>query len=566
MSFNKALLIILDGFGIRTEQAHNAIAKAKTPNIDAIINRAKAHNLYAEIETSGAAVGLPHGQMGNSEIGHLTIGSGRVVYDGLPRINNAIADGEFANNANYKSLKKHLLATGGVCHLFALISDGGVHSHINHMIYVAKDLAKANISVALHCQTDGRDVPPKSAPVYLRQIQEELIEKFSSNFNDADGDGANANITIATISGRYYSMDRDKKWQRTKLAEAAITRAEGPKFASVMEYVEEAHKNGQTDEFIVPAVHNDYKGIDPVKDAIFIINFRPDRIKQIATMFESAKSSVAKPQNDAELHKNNKASEISSAGGIDKTLKLSMAHISDKVKMPVMFPPVSPDNTLSQIIADAGLRQLHMAETEKYAHVTFFFNGGREAALQGEDRILIPSPDVPTYDLKPEMSAKLLTENLINIIEGKTSKDGVNDKEDKAKEKAYNFIVVNYANPDMVGHTGNEQATIKAIEYLDGCLAKLTKSGEESGYNIIITADHGNAEKMLDDEGNPHTQHTTGPVPLVMIACKSKNHRQKQKMQEIIQNLPEPANLAVIAPAILQIIGLPVPQEMMLKT
>lgn len=474
------LLCILDGWGIGDEtDSNNAIACAKTPNYKRFL---KSYP-HSQLETSGLAVGLPEGQMGNSEVGHMTIGAGRVIFQDLPRINNAIADGSLANNP----LLKRLIAERKTCHLMGLLSDGGVHSHINHIIFLAEFLAKNNVEVVLHAFLDGRDVAQKSALIYLEQCK---------------------NIKIGTVSGRYYAMDRDQKWDRIELATNAIIFGNGEKFSDAISAVKNSYAQNITDEFVKPCVISDYSGIKD-GDTLIFANFRADRARQISEkLFESVKFSHA----------------------------LAATEYSEKLNAnyQILFPPVAIKNSLPEILSASGLTQLRIAETEKYAHVTFFFSCGQEKEFLGEERILVKSPAVATYDLQPEMSAKEVGEKLRAAISS--------DK--------FDFIVVNYANPDMVGHSGMLDPSIKAVEAIDEQLGLLEKIILEKNGLMLISADHGNIECMQDENHQPHTSHTTNPVPLILIGKNVEGLR--------LDN----GGLDDIAPTILHLMQITQPQEM----
>jgi 2,3-bisphosphoglycerate-independent phosphoglycerate mutase len=478
------LLCILDGWGIGDDaDSYNAIARAKTPNYHRFLQTYP----NSQLETSGLAVGLPVGQMGNSEVGHMTIGAGRVIFQDLPRINNAVASGSLAQNEKLQKLISDLKISGKACHLMGLLSDGGVHSHIDHIIFLAEFLAKNGVKVLLHAFLDGRDVAQKSALNYLEKIK---------------------NIKIATISGRYYAMDRDKNWNRIKLATDAIIFAQGEKFSDAISAVRNAYENSITDEFILPTVIENYAGIND-GDALLFCNFRADRARQISEkLFENKNFSHA----------------------------LALTEYSEKLNnfYETLFPPVVVKNSLPEILAARGLTQLRIAETEKYAHVTFFFSCGVEKKLSGEQRILVKSPAVATYDLKPEMSAGEVGKKL----------------EEAIKSDQFDFIIVNYANPDMVGHSGILDASIKACEAIDAQLAMLEKNILERDGILLITADHGNIECMIDENHQPHTSHTTNPVPFILIG---KN----------VEGLSlENGALNDIAPTILHLLKIEKPQEM----
>lgn len=490
------LLCILDGWGEREEKSHNAVAMAKTPNYDNL----RKKGLFSLLETSGPAVGLPAGQMGNSEVGHMTIGSGRVLMQDLPRIDEAVSSGGIADNPALLAVIRALHHSGGACHVMGLLSDGGVHSHISHMEGIAKALGKEGIKTWVHAFLDGRDVAQKSALGF--------IERFNRN----------AGAEIATVSGRYYAMDRDYRWDRVEKAYNAMVLGRGEKAAVAEEAVQKSYGSGLTDEFVIPHVIGGYEGFKP-GDAIIMCNFRADRARQILTaLLEDGFDKFPRGE---------KPALAASAGMTEYSETLAKL-------IPAMFPQAELVNIMPEIVSKAGLKQLRIAETEKYAHVTFFMSGGRENEYPGEDRILIPSPKVATYDLKPEMSASEVTEKLSQAIEsGK-----------------YDLIIANYANTDMVGHSGNLEATIKAVEAVDAALGKITASIEKSGGALLVTADHGNAEEMIDENGHPHTSHSTGPVPFIAFG-----------------GIPEGASLANgtladIAPTALELLGIPKPPEM----
>jgi 2,3-bisphosphoglycerate-independent phosphoglycerate mutase len=495
------VLCILDGWGESDVREYNAIAQANTPNWDAL----RARYPFGLLEASESHVGLPAGQMGNSEVGHMNIGAGRVVMQDLPRIDAAVADGSIEENPELIKFIRTLRKTGGTCHLMGLLSDGGVHSYISHMAALATIVAEAGVPAAVHVFTDGRDVSPKSALDYIEALEEALPE----------GCG------ITTVSGRYYAMDRDNRWERLEKAYDAIVSAKSAHATTATDAVNASYDAHVTDEFIVPTVIGDYDGMAE-NDGVLMTNFRADRARQLLT-------ALLEPRFDH-----------FSRGDIITTLHaLGMVEYSEalNVYMPAMFPTQSVENGLGEIVADAGLKQLRIAETEKYAHVTFFFNGGREEPFAGESRILVPSPNVATYDLQPEMSAPLVTDKLIAAIES----------------GAYDFIVVNYANTDMVGHSGDISAAIKAVEAVDLCLGRLTQATHAVGGTLLITADHGNAECLHDaDAGQAHTAHTLNPVPCLIVG-------------ESVAQVPQALGngiLADIAPTLCGLLGLPVPMEM----
>lgn len=493
------ILLILDGFGIRPEKAGNAIAAARTPNLDQLFKNYP----YTTLQASGLAVGLPEGQMGNSEVGHLNIGAGRIVYQELTRITKSIEDGDFFENAVLKAAMERARETGRL-HLAGLLSDGGVHSHINHLTALLRMAQKEQIpQVFLHAFLDGRDVPPRCAVSYLQAFSEEASRL---------GVGQ-----IATVSGRYYAMDRDQRWERVQLAYDAMTSGIGEHAETAVQALENAYARGENDEFVRPTVIDG--SFEPIRDrdAVIFFNFRPDRAREITRAlvcedfdgFPRAKKAehlcyVCMTQYDAEI-----------PGVL------------------IAFPPETLKNTLGEYISNLGLRQLRIAETEKYAHVTFFLNGGAEAPNRNEDRILIPSPKVLTYDLKPEMSAFEVTDTVL----------------EKIREDLYDLIILNFANADMVGHTGVFEAATAAVEALDTNVKRIADAVLEKGGQILLTADHGNADVMADEHGNIVTAHSLNPVPLVHISNAP-------------QKLIPGGRLCDIAPTLLTLMNLPVPKEM----
>jgi 2,3-bisphosphoglycerate-independent phosphoglycerate mutase len=492
------MLVILDGRGWRDEVADNAIRQAKTPTFD----RMWQNLPHGFLRTSGQDVGLPGGQMGNSEVGHLNIGAGRVVMQDLPRIGAAIASGEIARAPALTDLISKLKASGGTCHLVGLVSPGGVHSHQDHAVALAKILTDAGISTLVHAFTDGRDTPPQSATDDLKRLIAALPP----------------NVKIATVCGRYFAMDRDKRWDRVEKAYNAIVEAEGPRFADAPAVVADAYASKKFDEFIVPAVVGDYRGMKD-GDGVLCFNFRADRVREIlGAMLDADFSGFARKR----------VVKFAAAVG--------MTQYSDELDklMATIFPPQTLKNILGEVVADAGRTQLRMAETEKYAHVTYFLNGGREQPYRGEDRIMMPSPKVATYDLQPEMSAPELTDKAVAAI---------------ASGK-YDLIVLNYANPDMVGHTGSLPAAIKAVETVDAGLGRIADAIGKSGGALLVTADHGNCEMMRDPQtGGPHTSHTTNPVPLLLLGARNRA-------------LVAEGRLADLAPTLLELMELPKPKEM----
>jgi 2,3-bisphosphoglycerate-independent phosphoglycerate mutase len=491
------VLMILDGWAINNEEMGNAIKQANTP----FYNKFKGDYPNTVLAASGLSVGLPEGQMGNSEVGHLNIGAGRVVYQELTRITKSIGDGDFYQNLELNASIDNCLKHNTPLHLMGLLSDGGVHSHINHL-FALVELAKNKglKEVYIHCILDGRDVPPKSAKTYVKQLEEKLTEI---------GVGK-----IATISGRYYSMDRDKRWERTKLAYDLYVKGEGLKADSALEGIEMAYNREETDEFVKPTFIEGGKTIGDNHSVIFF-NFRPDRARQITWAFVDQDFSGFERQPYPKVH------------------YTCFTQYDESLDVPVAFKPQSITNTLGEVLAKEGKKQLRIAETEKYAHVTFFFNGGVEVANENEDRILIPSPKVATYDLAPQMSAYEVTDRVIEEIE---------------KDK-YDFILINYANPDMVGHTGIMEAAVKACEVVDECISKVIPKILEKGGVVLLTADHGNADQMVDTEtGKPHTAHTSNPVPLIVAGLGNVS----------LKN----GALCDIAPTVLKIMGIQKPEEM----
>lgn len=497
------LLCILDGWGESDVREHNAIAQANTPHFDAL----KANCPFARLSASEHDVGLPLGQMGNSEVGHMNIGAGRIVMQDLPRIDSAIADGTLASNAALQTYIAALKQSSGTCHLMGLLSDGGVHSHMNHMAALANIIAACGVPVAVHAFTDGRDTSPKSVLGYLEQF--------------AAATAAYPTIRIATISGRYYAMDRDNRWERVSQAEGAMVDAEAPRAEDWQQVIAASYAENITDEFILPTVIADYAGMKD-GDGLLMANFRADRARQLLhTLLDENFTGFAR------------------ARRINFTATLGLVEYSEALNplIPAMFPPQTLRNNLGELVANAGLTQLRIAETEKYAHVTFFFNGGREEPFAGESRILVPSPKVATYDLQPEMSAIEVTDKLVEAI----------------ASGAYDLIVVNYANTDMVGHSGNLAAAMKAVEAVDGCLGRLKSAIDAAGGAMLITADHGNAECLHDDDsGQAHTAHTLNLVPCI-IAGDAYKHMPKNLGHGI---------LADIAPTLCAMLHLTPPAEM----
>ena len=483
----KAILVITDGIGYKPNSKANAFEAANKPTYDKLFKEVP-HTL---IHTYGLYVGLPEGQMGNSEVGHMTIGSGRVLYQDLVKISLALEDGSLKTNEALQAL----LSRSDRLHLVGLMSDGGVHSHIEHIIGVAKIAAEAGKRVFLHLITDGRDVSPTSAPEYLAQIEAILNDK----------------IAIATLGGRFYTMDRDRRWERVERGYRAIVEATPKSDSSPVEYVKASYAKDETDEFIEPVAFEGYEGMKE-GDGVLFMNFRSDRMREIVT-------AIGDPKFDAFER---------------KPLHLHIATMTEYDKSfpyPVLFRKEVPKQTLAEVISNAGLTQLHTAETEKYAHVTFFFNGGVEEPVLNESRVLIPSPKVKTYDMKPEMSAPQVGDAVLT-----------------AMEEAYDFIVVNFANGDMVGHTGNYEAAVKAVEAVDRELGRIVEKAKEKGYAMVLTSDHGNCEEMIDENGNILTNHTVGDVWCFVMA---------DGVEEV-----KPGALNNIAPTVLKLMELPIPEEM----
>jgi len=488
MDIQKTLLIITDGIGYKPQGGCNAFDGAKKPTYDMLFKTAP----YALISTHGLSVGLPEGQMGNSEVGHMTIGSGRVLYQDLVKISLALEDGSIEKN----QVLQDMLNRGERVHLIGLLSDGGVHSHIEHTIGFAKLAKRRGKKVFLHLITDGRDVSPTSAKNYLKQIEEICDE----------------DISIATLGGRFYAMDRDNRWERVEKGYRAIAEAIPSTLLSPEAYVDESYAKNETDEFIEPVAFKGYEGMKE-GDVVIVTNFRSDRVREITTALgESSFDVFARKQIPLHI--------------------ATMTRYDSNFSYPVLFPKEAPKNTLAEVISAAGLRQLHTAETEKYAHVTFFLNGGIEEPMIGESRVLIPSPDVKTYDMKPEMSAPQVGEAVRT-----------------AMDESYEFIVVNFANGDMVGHTGNYDAAKQAVEAVDSELGKIIEKAKEDGYAIVLTSDHGNCEEMCDLEGHTLTNHTVGEVWCFVLA-------------DGIEKVKEGGGLNNIAPTVLKIMGLKIPEEM----
>ena len=499
------MLCILDGWGYRHDDEHNAIRAANTPVMDALWH-AYPHTL---IEASGADVGLPDDQMGNSEVGHLTIGAGRVIRQELVRISQAVRDGSLNNNPELNALADRLLASGRTLHLIGLCSDGGVHSHLNHLGGLLRWAAGRGLTeVCIHVITDGRDTPTQSAPGYLRTIEAQIAEA---------GVGR-----ISTICGRYWSMDRDNRWDRTEKAYRLLCEASEPVEGTPQQVLEAAYAAGITDEFLEPT--RLASGCIEPGDGLVCFNFRPDRVRQLV-----------------------RALVVPSFSEFERELITDLAMVTFTqyeagLPVAVAFPPESLDGLLGQVVSEAGLRQFRTAETEKYPHVTYFMNGGIEQPYPGEDRHLVPSPRVATYDQAPAMSAEQLTDSCIAAI----------------NKGLYALVVINYANPDMVGHTGEMNATIEAIGTVDQSVGRLLEATNRMGGTLLVTADHGNAELMEGPDGRPWTAHTTNPVPVILV----EGEQRKLPGHGNAVELRSGGGLADIAPTILEILGLPQPARM----
>ncbi|HTZ35692.1 MAG TPA: 2,3-bisphosphoglycerate-independent phosphoglycerate mutase [Stellaceae bacterium] len=494
------VLCILDGWGERPDAADNAITQAKTP----AWHRLTARWPHSRLEASEHFVGLPDGQMGNSEVGHTNLGAGRVVMQDLPRIDQAVKSGELAKMPALTEFIAKVKKAGGTVHVAGLMSPGGVHSHQGQIAALARIVAEAGVKVAVHAILDGRDTPPKSAKGYLKQFA-------------ADTKGAA--VAVATAGGRFYAMDRDKRWDRVEKAYAALREGKGEKAADAIAAVEAGYGRGETDEFVLPTIVGGYKGMQD-GDGLLLANFRADRIREIAAALLDQGFSGFKRGRQVKF-----------------SAALGLVEYSEQLNrfLATLFPPADLSDTFGEIVAKAGMTQLRIAETEKYAHVTFFFNGGRETVFPGEERILVPSPKVATYDQQPQMSAPEVTDKVVAAIQsGK-----------------FDVVVLNYANTDMVGHTGIIAAAEHAVETVDQCLGRLATAVEEAGGTLVITADHGNAEMMRDPEtGEPHTAHTTNPVPFIVV-----------NPPVAIRHLDD-GRLADVAPTLLALLGLERPAAM----
>ncbi|HLF46792.1 MAG TPA: 2,3-bisphosphoglycerate-independent phosphoglycerate mutase [Chitinophagaceae bacterium] len=506
MTVKKVILIIMDGWGLGKKVSADAIQHAKTPFVSSLYSKYPNTTLI----TCGEAVGLPPGQMGNSEVGHLNLGAGRIVYQELQRINVAINDGSFAKNEPLLYAIRFAKENKKSLHLLGLVSNGGVHSHIDHLKAIIDSCKKEDLkNVFIHAFTDGRDCDPKSGSGFMKELQKHL--------NKSTG-------KIATVSGRYYAMDRDKRWERIKLAYDALVNGIGETAHDALQAIENAYKKNITDEFIKPTLILDenYQPLAKIEsgDVVICFNFRTDRcreITQVLTQTDFPEFSMKK----LSLH-------YTTMSEYDKTYK----------DVNVIFETDNLEKTLGEVLEQRGLKQIRIAETEKYPHVSFFFSGGREQPFNGEKRIMIASPKVATYDLKPEMSAYEVTEALLPEIKNKTA----------------DFICLNFANADMVGHTGVWDAAIKAVETVDSCVEKVVIAGLENDYTIFLTADHGNSDYLINEDGTPNTAHTLNPVPLFIIDKNPEFNTMNGKLK--------PGKLADIAPTILTVMNLPIPKEM----
>ena len=490
--------MILDGWGIAPASSSNAASLARTPNLDKYF----ANYPHTQLEASGLEVGLPAGQIGNSEVGHLNIGSGRIIYQSLTRISKAITDGDFFTNPVLVKVMDEVKGSGKALHLLGLLSDGGVHSHITHIIALLEMAKQHGLNkVYVHAFLDGRDVPPQSALTYVTQL-EAAMQKIGGG-------------KIATVSGRYYAMDRDKRWERLAKAYATVVQGEGASAAAATAGIKSSYADGVPDEFVIPFTIEDIDARIEAGDGVIFANFRPDRAREITrAIVDEEFPYFERPANARPVH------------------FACMAQYDATIAAPVAYPPEEINDTLGQILAERGMHQLRIAETEKYAHVTFFFNGGVEEPNKNEERILIPSPKVATYDLQPEMSAEEVTQALLAEL---------------AKDK-FDVVILNFANPDMVGHTGVLPAAIKAMEKVDECVGRIVEKVLSLGGSACICADHGNLEKMAEADGEPNTAHTTNPVPFLLVS------KEQHKLHQGI--------LADIAPTMLELLHIPQPKAM----
>ncbi len=491
----KVVLLVMDGWGLAPKSERNAISQAKTPNFE----RLWKEYLHCEIKASGGAVGLPEGYQGNSEVGHITMGSGRIVCQSLMRINKSIEEGDFFGNPGLLKAVENCRKNRSAMHLMGLVQDQGVHAHERHLYALLELCRRKGIeNVPIHFFSDGRDTPPKSALACLERLERVIEEKKVGK--------------IATVTGRYYAMDRDNRWERTEVAYRGIAEAKGKKEASAREAIGDAYREGEKDEFIKPRIIGDYKGIKE-NDSVVFFNYRLDRARQLTRAFVDDGFNGFRRE-------------------LPKVHYTCMTRYYKEVTAGVAFDEIKIGNTLGEVVSAEGLKQLRISETEKYAHVTFFFNAQREEPSKGEERFLVPSPKVATYDMKPEMSAYEVTEKLVGEIKG----------------NKFDFILCNLVNCDMVGHTGKKDAVIRAIEVVDDCLGKVADAAKESGYALVVTADHGNAED-IGVEGNPKTAHTTNNVPLILVSEEPKGKKPGGGLKDI-------------APTVLKLMGIEKPSEM----
>jgi 2,3-bisphosphoglycerate-independent phosphoglycerate mutase len=501
-----AVLCVLDGWGFREDAEDNAITRAKAPNF----NKAWKECPHALLEASEEFVGLPKGQIGNSEVGHMNLGAGRVIFQDLPLIDRAIAKNELGPNPALQGLIKKLQQSKGTCHIMGLASPGGVHAHQDHMVALAREVTKAGVPVAMHAFLDGRDVPPQSS------VQQ--IEKFTADLRAIDLRTV-GKAKLATLCGRYYAMDRDKRWERVEKAYDLLVSGAGSRADDPIAAIKASYKANVHDEFVLPVALGDYQGMKD-GDGILCANFRADRAREILqALLDPGFTGFARK----------KTVKFAGAAG--------MVEYSDQLNkfMSALFPPKQIENGMGELIARAGLKQLRIAETEKYPHVTFFFNGGREEPYAGDERIMVPSPKVATYDMQPEMSANGVTDRLVEAIDSGT----------------FDFIVINFANSDMVGHTGDLSAAIKAVEAIDVCLGRLFNAVKKQGGFVLLTADHGNCEHMRDPEtGGPHTAHTLEKVPVILVNGPASVKKLRA------------GKLADVAPTLLALMGMEKPKEM----
>ena len=500
-TMRRAMLIILDGFGVNSDGEHNAITQASMPRLDTYF----AKYPYTTLEASGAAVGLPDGQMGNSEVGHITMGCGNIIHQDLVHINDAIHDGSFFKNPILLGAIQSAKEKSRPVHLLGLVSDGGVHSHINHLLALLAMCKLNSVVPAVHMITDGRDTSPSTALSYLDELKELLIETKGA---------------VHTVIGRYYAMDRDKRWERTERAWKVLTQKQGLQADTAREAIRASYEKDLYDEFIEPTVVTGTERIKPGDEVIFF-NFRNDRPRQLGAALV-----------DEEFTGFNR-------GDYSPVSMCTMTKFHNEFNCPVAFESDHPKVTLAQAVSNVGLKQLHIAETEKYPHVTFFINGGKENPHPGEDRIVVPSPKVATYDLKPEMSAREVADEVIQALEG----------------DIYSLIIVNFANGDMVGHTAVPEAIIKALEVMDKEVGRVLDCAVSNKVNVLLTSDHGNCDEMFDAlTHDPHTQHTTNPVPCMIIAGRRK------------LSLAKGMGLSAVTPTILQLMNVPVPSQMHAKS